>query len=117
MLDLHRTMIMAGVGLRTGGRKQHRHGQHGRCEQEAREVRQASHHLQLITSRARDAERALDKGSYCGKVKGERPTAGGAARPRPIANVKSITGARHSRQADDLVQRPLGIAAARRRTR
>jgi hypothetical protein len=43
---------MTGVGLGTGGRKQHRGGQHGRCEEEAREVRQANHVCQFITSRA-----------------------------------------------------------------
>jgi hypothetical protein len=38
---------MTGVSLGTGGRKQHRGDQHGRHEEEAREVRQANHSSNL----------------------------------------------------------------------
>jgi hypothetical protein len=51
-------MVMAGVRLGTGGRKQHRGGQNGRREKEARKVSQANHGSNCTTGPA-DAERAL----------------------------------------------------------
>jgi hypothetical protein len=64
-------MIVAGVGLGTRGRKQHRCDQQGRAERKARKVPQVSHLFYMYHKLRPKRTPPLDKGSHSGKVKGD----------------------------------------------
>jgi hypothetical protein len=58
MLDINRGVVMAGMGLGTRGREQHRSRQEADCDEEPREVHQVSHTRVYHRTRS-DAEREL----------------------------------------------------------